>query len=150
MTIDIATAREVLKSDPEDDAVVTRFLLGARGICEGYCNRKFYNTQQESDDDFPIVLLELQAARTARDTALAIVGVNTSAVIDRYIQTFARMQSRIHGTVVDDLIEAAILITLTHLYFNREDSDKLPLRAQRILQPKLWIGDIADDFSRGS
>ena len=153
MTIDLATARKVLKADGDDDEVITRYLAGARGICEGFCNRKFYDTQEESDADFLAAMTDLQNAEHARYAALEAAsdsGGAKEAIRNRYIQTIGTIKARINGIVVDDLIEAAILITLGHLYYNREDNAEVPLKAQRILQPKLWIGDLADGPDGGS
>jgi hypothetical protein len=147
MTIDLATARAVLKSDAEDDPVVTRYLATARGVCEGYCNRRFYDTQELSDVDFLAALTELAEAETARDAAIEAApetGGTRDAIRNRYIETIGAIKARFNGIVVDDLIEAAILLTLAHLYFNREDAPQVPQKAARILQPKLWIGDLAD------
>jgi hypothetical protein len=152
MTIDLDTARAVLKADVEDDALVTRYLAGARGICEGFCNRKFYDTQEESDEDFLQAMSDLQEAEHARYAALDAADCNggaKDAITNRYIQIIGDIKARINGIVVDDLIEAAILITLGFLYFNREDAVQVPQRAQRILQPKLWIGDLADGRGDG-
>lgn len=152
MTIDLDTARAVLKADGDDDALITRYLNGARGICEGYCNRRFYDTQQESDADFLVAMSNLQDAEHARYAQLeAATTISAKAAIrDRYIQVIGTIKQRINGIVIDDLIEAAILITLAHLYYNREDSPEVPQKAQRILQPRLWIGDLADGEEGGS
>lgn len=153
MTIDLATARAALKADGDDDALITRYLAGARGICEGFCNRRFYDTQEECDADFLVALADLQTAEHARYAALDAAsdsGGAKAAIRDRYIQTIGNIKARINGIVADDLIEAAILITLGFLYYNREDAPQVPMRAQRILQPKLWIGDLADDYCGGS
>lgn len=153
MTIDLDTARKVLKADGDDDALITRYLAGARAICEGFCNRKFYDTQEESDADFTLALADLEAAELARTTALdaaSETGGARTAITNRYVQVIGTIKGRINGIVVDDLIEAAILITLGHLYFNREDAPQVPQRAQRILQPRLWIGDLAPDCNRAT
>lgn len=147
MTIDLATARAVVKADGDDDAIISVYLAAARGICEGYCNRRFYDTQEESDNDYLAALSALQNAEFARYGALTdavVTGGTTAAITDRYIQIIANIKGRINGIVIDGLIEAAILMTMAHLYFNREDDAKVPLKAQRILQPKLWIGDLVD------
>ena len=152
MTIDIDTARAAVKADGDDDELVMRYLNGARGICQGYCNRNFYDTQEEADADFMAALTELQDAENARYALLESVTTVTQkhAVRSRYAEIIGRIKQRINGIVVDDLIEAAILMTLANLYFNREDSTQVPQRAARVLQPYLWIGDLADDEEGGS
>jgi hypothetical protein len=161
MTFDLATARRYLKADGPDDDVITNMLSQVQAICEGYCNRRFYATEQAMSDDFIEALTDRADALAARATQLsAIVGSDADSmgtrglIRDHYIEVLGRISQRIHGIPIDSDVEAAMFLTLGHLYVNREDNVvsgnnavQLPVGAQRILQPKLWIGDLADDSS---
>lgn len=152
MTISQDTAIAFLKADDDADGLIASMLLGARSICEGYCNRKFYDDQETADADFTQALTDMAAAVTAETAALATYKqdyVTTRLIQQRYFTVFAGISQRMHGIVIDDSMDAAILMTLGHLYVNREDNIvsgnnavQLPVGAQRILQPKLWIGDL--------
>lgn len=156
--IDIDFARTFLKADGDDDDLITGQITSARNICEDYCNRKFYDTRGDQDDDFTLALTDRATALAGRKAAMASVtgttrddSVTRALIWDHYIEVLADITQRINGIVIDDAINAAILITLGHLYKNREDNVstgnnvvQVPVGAQRILQPKLWIGNIAD------
>lgn len=158
--IDIEIARSFLKADGDDDDLITIQIDSARTMCEDYCNRKFYDTAQDQSDDFTQALADRTAALTARTAALAGVDITTDSgqatsmlIRDHYLIVLTDISQRVHGVVIDPAINAAILITLGHLYVNREDNVstgnnvvQVPVGAQRILQPKLWIGDLADGY----
>lgn len=159
MTFDIDTARAYLKADGPDDAIITNMMIGARSICEGYCNRKFYDTAQAQSDDFIEALTDRADALAARTTQLMTVTGTTAddmatrrIVANHYIDVLGRIKQRINGVVINGSVEAAMFLTLGHLYINREDNIvsgmnavQLPVGAQRILQPYLWIGDLVGD-----
>lgn len=161
MTIDVDTATAYLKADGDDEDLITSMIANAQSICEGYCNRVFYDTDAAAATDFALALTDRTDALAARKTQLASVtgmsqdAVETRALItDHYIGVFARIKQRVNGIVWDGMIEAAVLMTLGHLYVNREDNlatgnnvVQVPVGAQRILQPKLWIGDLADNVA---
>lgn len=150
--IDLEIARAYLKSDGDDDEIIQLQLVQARSICEGYCNRKFY-------DDSAALAIDRTEALHDRADALASWASEQQAALyaDRplvdshYRGVLARLTGRLTGVVIDGTIEAAILMTLGHLYRNREDNIvsgnnavQLPTGAQRILQPYLSIGALAD------
>lgn len=155
--IDIDFARSYLKADGDDDDLITSQIASAQKVCEDYCNRVFYVDAATQSTDFTQALIDRTAALLAQKTALATVtgfdqdDENTRGLIrDHYIEVMGSISQRIHGIVLDDAINAAILITMGHLYKNREDNlatgnnvVQVPVGAQRILQSKLWIGDLA-------
>lgn len=159
MTIDLTTARNYLKADGDDDDIITSLMAGAQGICQGYCNRRFYDTQDAADSDFEAAIADRVSATAALKTQLAAIPGNDAdsmgtrdLISDHYIEVFGRISQRMNGIVIDDAIDAAILLTLGHLYANREDNIvsgnnavQLPVGAQRILKPYLWIGNIGGD-----
>lgn len=154
--IDIAFARAFLKADGDDDDLITPMIAGATTICQDYCNRVFYADVEAQAADFTQALVDHTAALAARK--MLIDGVDTNdphrdetrrLISDHYGSVLAAIKGRINGIVLDDAINAAILMTLGHLYKNREDNlatgnnvVQLPVGAQRILQSKLWIGDL--------
>lgn len=159
--IDIDVARTYLKADGDDDDLITSQIPSARNVCEDYCNRVFYDTLDDQQDDFTQALIDRTAALLNQKAALATVtgteqddNITRGLIRGHYIETLGKITQRINGIVIDDAINAAILITLGHLYKNREDNlatgnnvVQVPVGAQRILQTKLWIGNLADDAS---
>lgn len=156
--IDIEFARTFLKADGDDDDLITVQIAQATTICQDYCNRVFYPDTDMQESDFTLALADRAAALANRNTALATVTGTTTddditrqLIQDHYIEVLAKITQRINGIVLDDAINAAILITLGHVYKNREDNVstgnnvvQVPVGAQRILQPKLWIGNLVD------
>jgi hypothetical protein len=167
--IDIIVAQAYLKADGDDNDLITSQIASATTMCEDYCNRKFYADQAASDADFTVALADRSTAIAARTAALAALRATENAdtdrswqhlsqytetrrlINDRYGSVLAAIKGRINGIVLDDAINAAILMTLGHLYINREDNlatgnnvVQVPVGAQRILQSKLWIGDLTD------
>jgi hypothetical protein len=156
--IDLDTARAFLKADGDDDDLINAQISSATQICEDYCNRAFYVDAAGQQDDFSQALIDRTAALLNRKTAMDSVTGSTpddditrAMIRDHYIQVLGQITQRINGIVLDDAINAAILITLGHLYKNREDNlatgnnvVQVPVGAQRILQSKLWIGNLAD------
>ena len=156
--IDITFARTYLKADGDDDDLITAQIASATTICQDYCNRVFYVDATTQQTDFMLALTDRTAALANRKTALASItgteaddDLTRGLITDHYITVLSQISQRIHGIVLDDAINAGILITLGHLYKNREDNlatgnnvVQVPVGAQRILQSKLWIGDLAD------
>ena len=155
MTIDIQLCRDALKADGDDDALILRYLASARSIAEGLCNRKFYDDQASLDADVALAAQDMQAAIDLKRTEMEAVPQGQTwrygMLTDRYAGVFAAIGRRLHGCVIDSAIEAAILFLLGHLYMNRQEvtvltatPTQMPMAAQRILQPYLWIGNLGE------
>ena len=156
--IDIESARTYLKADGDDDDEIVAMIAGATTICENYCNRVFYADADARNADFTQALADRTTAIANRNFTLSSItgtslddSITRNLVTDHYIQELGDITQRVNGIVIDDAIEAAILITLGHLYVNREDNlatgnnvVQVPVGAQRILQSKLWIGNLVD------
>ena len=153
--IDLTLALEHLKADnePRETALIETYIAGAVSACEGYCNRKFYETESEKDADYAVAKIDLVAAQEARKTGLADTddAELINIVNDQYISRRAAVLKRMNGIVVDGTIMAAMLMMLGHFYKNRQEvvvaqysgATQLPAGARRILEPYLWIGDLA-------
>lgn len=152
--IELALAREHLKADAEDieDALIQQYIDSAVSICEGYCNRKFYEDAAEQVIDFDAAVAELKLAKDDYDADVATT--EDPDVIVMYANRLTRARGdclrRTNGIVIDNTITAAILMTVGHLYRNRQDvvagqaaaAVQMPVGAQRVLQPYLWIGEL--------
>lgn len=155
--IDPALAREHLKADNEDveDDLLAQYIASSKTICEGYCNRKFYEDAEALAEDRILAKADLTLAITERDEELSDLEHGScevrNAVSNVWIIHIAAIKARLNGIVVDDTVIAAMLLVLGHLYFNRQEvvvaqysgATQLPAGAKRILEPYLWIGDLA-------
>ena len=152
--IEMPVALAHVKADDEDveDPLFAFYLDSAQSICEGYCYRNFYEDDTARFLAFDEGLVALTAARTTLDAAAATEPSWElwRAHTNRYIEDRGAALRAINGCVADGTIKAAILLTFGHLYRNRQDNIvgqlsavQLPVGAQRILQPYLWIGDLA-------
>lgn len=152
--IDLTLARQHLKADNEavEDDLIEQYIASATSACEGYCNRKFYETLQQKTEDYPVALADLQNAIDVRDTAIEAATNDEvkSVIANDYIAKRGAVLARCNGVVIDDTITAAILMMLGHFYCNRQEvvvsqysgATQLPAGAKRILEPYLWIGDL--------
>lgn len=152
--IDLDLARQHLKADPEDieDDLIEQYIASAKSACEGYCNRKFYESETARAADYTLALAELEVAKEARDTALAASDdCDVQNIVNNaWISARGNCLARCNGVVIDDTITAAMLMMLGHFYRNREEvvvgqysgATQLPAGAKRILEPYLWIGDL--------
>lgn len=149
---DIAIQHIKSDGEPEEDDLIDLYLESALSICEGYCNRHFYEDDTARFLAFDEGLVALSAAGTWRDDALALHTAldMRAAIADSYMERRGAALRKVNGCVADGAVRAAILLTFGHLYRNRQDNIvgnvnavQLPVNAQRILEPYLWIGDLA-------
>jgi hypothetical protein len=151
MFIDTATAKLHLRvTSTAEDALITIWISAAESAAVEFLNRYVYVDQDALDAAIAAAPAALTTATTAYDAAIAAAALiesevernmATFAAEDAYAkaQTVARMTHQ--GIVVNDNIKAAILLTLGHLYANREDvaanvtAAKLPMGACALLQP---------------
>lgn len=143
-----------LKSDGEEveDALIEQYIASAVSICEGFCNRKFYADATAADADAVVAMADMLIAEAEYNAAIE---ESDSCTVDRilgnrFIEKRGKILARCNGIVVDDTIRAAILMVTGHLYRNRQEvvtgqgaaAVHVPMGAQRILQPYLWIGEL--------
>lgn len=152
--IDLPLVRVHLKADPEDieDALITQYIESAVSICEGYCNRKFYADSTAQSAGMDEALVELADLRLWWEGVVAEehTPFERHMLDDQRISRYAAIRRKAQGIVIDGTIKAAILLTVGHLYANRQDVvvgtgpvNQLPVGAKRMLEPYLWIGDLA-------
>ena len=153
--IDLALAREHLKADDEDveDTLIEQYIASAKTICEGYCNRKFYVDEAARKEAFDQALEDQVTIDDDYDAAIR-AATNDSVrglLANDHASRIGELRQSANGVVVDDTIIAAMLMTLGHLYKNRQEviagqqssATWVPAGARRMLEPYLWIGDLA-------
>lgn len=152
--IDIDLVRQHLKVDADDaeDELIEQYIESAVAICEGYCNRKFYQDAEALAEDRSGAKTELVQAKSARDAELEDTeDCDVQRMIrDAWISTRAAILARYNGVVQDANIVAAILLVIGRLYRVRQDvaagqnatAVQIPEGARRILEPYVWIGDL--------
>lgn len=157
LELDIALVRQHLKADDEDveDTLIDQYIASAVSICEGYCNRKFYSTDDALVADRVVALAALEAAKEVRDTQLAASDDSDvqGVVYNTWLATRGACLARCNGVVVDSTITAAIFLTIGRLYRVRQDvaagqnaaAVQMPEGARRILEPYLWVGDLGGE-----
>jgi len=152
--IEIELAIQHVKADDEavEDPLFALYLDSALSICQGYCNRNFYEDDVTRYQAFDEGLVELTACREEWDAVVATSPTwdLLDAYSERYNEKRGQALRKVNGCVADGAVKAAILMTFGHLYRNRQDvvvgnmtASQLPVGAQRILQPYLHIGDLA-------
>lgn len=151
MLIDLDTAKAHLRVDgADDDAIIAVYIGAAERAASEYIERLIYADQAALTAAWAAVPAELTAATTAYDAAMLAAGaLDAGAEQDMAVlgakeayttaKTAARMAYQ--GIVINDQIRAAILLTIGHLYANREDAvvgasvAALPMGCNFLLQP---------------
>jgi hypothetical protein len=132
MLIDLPTAKLHVAADGDADAALITLYLGAaeRSVVEYAC-RNIYATQGALDAAIAAVPDALIAAKTAYDAAIVLADAMDAgdlqdmavlAADEAYTKAKQSARMTYQGIVVNDQIKAAILLTLGHLYANRENS----------------------------
>lgn len=132
MLIDLPTAKlQASIDDSADDALVTIYIGAAERFAVEYMQRNIYADKTALDIAIAAAPAALSAAVNAYDTAIAAADAMPDGVAkematfsaeDAYAnaQKAARMTHR--GIVLDDNIRVAMLLTIAHLYQNREET----------------------------
>lgn len=151
MLVDLATAQAHLRVDNDvEDALIELYLGAAEHAAIEYLNVAVYPDAgalasaisaapvafAEASTDYTLAVRAVasMASLAERDLALEVAGVAYRAAVGRFRAT-------VNGLVVNDAIRAAILLTLGHLYANREDvvtavsAVELPRGARSLLMP---------------
>ena len=149
--VSLAQARSHVRVEADYPAEQLQSAIdGAQDAAQAYLNRAVYEdvaALATARDGYPEAMGT--AART-RDAALAEAvfiedSAERTAAIDlaklQYREAVAAADSCIHGIVVNPSIQAAVLLTLGHLYANRSDVvvgapvAELPMGAKSLLRP---------------
>lgn len=148
--IAIEVAMQHLRAEDDDQAHVQRLLDAAERAAAEYLNRRFYLDAGALAAARQDVAARRQAIREAYAAELEAAGLLTdqddraAAVADAEEVRREALQdctATARGMVIEPDIVAACLLTLGHLYANREDvvvgtiAAKLPLGAQSLLTP---------------
>lgn len=143
----IDLAREVAKSDGDDDVVLTQNCNSAVGVAAGFCRRNLYWDQGTLDAAIAGYPAQLAVVEQTWETAKTnYAPPEWMDAIDRYYSDWQppTMQDRINnqmlmtawksyrkslsdlgkitdGIVIDDTIVGALLLITVHLYRNRQE-----------------------------
>lgn len=128
--ISIEQARAHCKADSADDELLEVYLAAAERSVAAVCNRSLFSTTEERAAAITAASPSVVAAYAAYDTAME----NAESVEDERVRNFmedaalaelnrviAAADNDIHGIVADSDVIAAVMLTLGHLWANRED-----------------------------
>lgn len=132
MLIDLPTAKlQASIDDSADDALVTIYIGAAERFAVEYMQRNIYADQSALNTAIAAAPVALAAATTAYETAIAAAdampdGVAKEMAIfsanDAYSNALKVARLTHQGIVLDDNIRVAMLLTIAHLYQNREET----------------------------
>jgi len=137
-------------TESDEDADISLKLEAAEGHAIEYLNRHVYADQATLDAAKAAAPAALSAATTAYEAAMDAAeamencverDVATLAACEEYVKAQSQAKRTYRGIVINDQIKAAVLLTLGHLYANREDVvtgvtvTEMPLGAKNLLRP---------------
>lgn len=148
--IDIDVAMQHLRAEDEDRVLVEAQLGAAEEQASQYMQRRFYADQAALDAALATVPAAITTTRARYEEAVA--GIEFIPLLeDRYgsreraARAFADARAAVEmvarGIVINDAIRAACLLSLGHLYANREDvvtgtiTAELPMGSRWLLGP---------------
>lgn len=148
--IDIDVAMQHLRAEDEDRALVEIQLGAAEEQASQYMQRRFYADQAALDAALADVPAAITTTRARYEEAVASIEL-IPLLEDRYgsreraARAFADARAAVEmvarGIVINDAIRAACLLSLGHLYANREDvvtgtiTAELPMGSRWLLNP---------------
>jgi hypothetical protein len=143
--ITLATAKAHLRIDDADgDTDLTLKIAAAERMAVEYLQCNVYADQPALDAAIAAVPNNLLTAKTAYDVAyaaaisiddLTLSLMEEAQVMAVYMRAvYAATRTR-QGIVINDLVIAAVLLTVGWLYETREDTDAVPRAAQDLLNP---------------
>ncbi len=146
----LATAKAHLRADSDDeDALIQLWLTAAEVAAMEYLNRNVYVDGTALTAAKAAVAGSLSAATSAYDAAVQAANLLPS-LVERNIALHSAEQAYLaaqnsaretyNGIVINDLISAAILLIVGHLYENRQEAQpgtvtQIPMGAHHLLQP---------------
>lgn len=149
--VTLTTAKLHLKEDSSDqDALITLYIEAAEETAIQFLNRRVYIDQAALNTAIAGVQATLAAATVAYDVAitaaaLLTVAIESDAATAHAVNVYSSAQTVARetraGIVKNDVIKAAILLTLGDLFANREETiigtivASLPFGARALMQP---------------
>lgn len=149
--IDLPTAKAHLRLDDDfPDELVDPYLMAAEMAAQEFMNRLVFATEADLAAAIAGVPEKLSAAgiayREAMEAAQAMDDMAVQCRAEagaqfRYFQANELARATYSGIVMNDLIKAAMLLILGHLYENRQDvqagvsSVQIPMGSQSLLWP---------------
>lgn len=150
--IDMALVRQHLKMDEgndDEEALVEHYLASAVKIAEGYIHSRIVASDSARQAEIDSLRLRLGALRDDIQAELDRDDDDTT-VLDSLRTMERRTRAQLHAVIdaieLDPAISAAILLILSHLYRNRQDSAEIPQRAADILNPYIVYGSMFYDW----
>lgn len=149
--IDLPIAKAHLRLEEDyPDEQVTLYLNAAESMAAQFLGRRIFADQDALTEAITAVPGELITARTAYDDAITAANEIEDCVArefaDRhacgnYLRAQTIATETYLGIVIDDMIRAGILLTLGHLFENRQDvvvgtiATEMPLGSRQVLMP---------------
>ena len=149
--VTLAEARLHLRVDcPDEDALIWLYISAAEQAAINALDRGVYADSTELQTAMAAAPAALAAATAAKESAVAAAealtdadekAVALKAAENAYTRALVAYRQVLDGIVVNDQIKAAVLLTVGHLYANREDVvtgasvAALPNGADYLLQP---------------
>lgn len=151
MLIDLATAKLHLRVDgTADDTMIALYIGAAESAAAQFLNRNIYadsSARTTARDAIPAALAIATLDYEAEIDAVEAMTVGADSYMARlaadesYTEAKTAARMTYQGIVINDQIKAAILLTIGHLFENREDSIvgvsaiALPMGCDYLLQP---------------
>lgn len=144
--------RAHVKSDGDDDDLLSIYGNAAEEACARACNRHFYKDQPALDAARAGLPTLMEVAYTAYDAAIEAAALiederlaadaEEAAEIDLAAARSNQLRTR-HGKVAGPDVLAAVLLTAGHLYVNRQDGVpgdlQPPAAAAALLYGHMWV-----------
>jgi hypothetical protein len=161
--ITIEQARDHVRSDGDDDTLLTTYCNAAEAACARLANRSLFATTADLTTAVVAIPDMMVQAYAAYDAAVIdadaqdddrIKGMKLGLAQVALDRATLRADADMHGLALDmpdcDDILSAILLTVGHLYRNRENvvsgqgaaAVELPMSAQNIMNNHRWIGPL--------
>lgn len=148
--IDIDVAMQHLRAEDEDRILVEAQLGAAEEQASQYMQRRFYADQAALDAALatvPAAIASIRARYEQAESTIEFIPLQDDPFgsLERASRAFADARAAIEmvarGIVINDAIRAACLLSLGHLYANREDvvtgtiTAELPMGSRWLLGP---------------
>jgi hypothetical protein len=161
--ITIEQARDHVRADGDDDELLTTYCDSAETVCAKIANRSLFATAAELAAAVAAIPDQMIQAYAAYDAAVVdanaqdddrIKGMKLGLAQVALDKATIKADADAHGLTLDAVenkdIISAILLTVGHLYRNRENVSagqgaaavEVPMTAQNIMEMHRWIGPL--------